>query len=71
MVLFKLVGDTRFNETTLAELTQGCLVEAVRLENLTQTKSSTGNTSKTFLDDILDISCVSNCSGNGICNAGM
>ncbi|XP_069119363.1 von Willebrand factor D and EGF domain-containing protein-like [Argopecten irradians] len=65
----KLIGDNRFMQSTADTLSESCRLTAVRLENLTMTSSS-ASTGKTVLDEMLDLHCRNNCSGNGRCTNG-
>ncbi|XP_021375500.1 von Willebrand factor D and EGF domain-containing protein-like [Mizuhopecten yessoensis] len=63
----KLIGDSRFMQSTADTLAENCRLTAVKLENLTKTPSPAGTPGKTLLDEMLDLDCRNNCSGNGIC----
>ncbi|XP_069106577.1 von Willebrand factor D and EGF domain-containing protein-like [Argopecten irradians] len=66
----RLIGDTRYMETTAATLATSCRLIAVKLENLTKTESTDGSPGKTILDEMLELDCPNNCTGHGDCING-
>ncbi|OWF39666.1 uncharacterized protein LOC110464752 [Mizuhopecten yessoensis] len=62
-------ANTNFMKDTVEALKTTCIVEAMRSENLT-TKGSGSEPGMTFLDELLELSCPNNCSGNGNCING-
>ncbi|XP_033742348.1 von Willebrand factor D and EGF domain-containing protein-like [Pecten maximus] len=64
----KISGHAEFMGNTLKALQENCLVEAERFENLTTQGSSSNGT--TLMDELLELNCPNNCSGNGTCVSG-
>ncbi|XP_069130657.1 von Willebrand factor D and EGF domain-containing protein-like [Argopecten irradians] len=60
-------GHAGFLEDTKKALQTTCQGEAERFENLT---THANGTSASFLEELLELSCTDNCSGNGICING-
>ncbi|XP_069130656.1 von Willebrand factor D and EGF domain-containing protein-like isoform X2 [Argopecten irradians] len=65
-----LSGHTGYMSSTLKALQQNCRIEAERFENLT-TQGKNGTNTTTFFDELLELSCPNNCSGNGNCTKGV
>ncbi|XP_033763405.1 uncharacterized protein LOC117344686 [Pecten maximus] len=65
----KLIGDSRFMQSTADTLSESCRMTVVRLENLTMT-SSPRTPGKSVLGEMLDLDCRNNCSSNGRCTNG-
>ncbi|XP_076070432.1 von Willebrand factor D and EGF domain-containing protein-like isoform X1 [Mytilus galloprovincialis] len=68
----KLQGDSGWIGATLQNFADSCLSQAVRMENLTETNSTTSNgQEKSIFNIIAESTCPGNCSERGICVNGI
>ncbi|XP_069130670.1 von Willebrand factor D and EGF domain-containing protein-like [Argopecten irradians] len=63
-----LSGHDGYMEDTLKAIQKNCLIQAVLFENLTS--QGPNGSESTMFDELLEISCPENCSGNGYCKKG-